>query len=553
MSSYNLKAGAPLDTRYETFLRGIRLWQVYSQNGEEAIIQAIFDRIGTANQWCFECGAADGLFFSNTKLLTDRGWHALLVEAEPDDFSRLVALHQGNPKVQCLCALLSAGVGLTLDDVLTRAGAPKDLDLLVLDIDSQEYYLLNSLVEFRPRVVIVEYDPDAEPMYIPKLNGPGQAGHLAMRYVAEARGYEVICRTATNLVCVRRDLAKLLEEQPQPVPTDNKCKHGKAWHAKTSVPVPGCMCCGATRSVSLAGYCVDCLGEPQTKPRTGYGETPKPANTRQQVFAAGRWQDIDALEIEVLPEEEADAKAGRLPVRVLESEKRVVRIAAAMSMPSLTHTAMMTSVTDAIAATGMPLFTGHGCFWHHGLTRSIQYALNYRDKQDNPVDFILTIDFDSVFTVSAVKALVTLLAQHPEVDAIVPMQQKREGGELLAATLGSTNLTLPLVPITTGHFGLTLFRREAFDKLPKPWFIERASPSGDWGDGRRDPDIVFWDQFIAAGLQARLATQVLVGHKQEMVTWPVLQPNGQVVGVNQYGSQWVSTKCPPAEVTGKVA
>src|SRR4030095_12907083 len=229
LSSYNVAPDAPMDERFSDFLERIKPWQVYAQHGEEAILDAIFQRIGTANKWCFECGAADGLFFSNTRLLIERGWDAILVECDSGDFDRLkeqlaintkVRLHQGY-----LVAQVEGEHEITLDGVLEKYGAPKEIDLVVLDIDSQEYFILNSMVRYRPRVVLAEYDPDAGEMFIPQLRGKGQAGHLALRYVAEARGYEVIGRTQTNLICVRRDLAPLLQGAATPVSPPSAVKH----------------------------------------------------------------------------------------------------------------------------------------------------------------------------------------------------------------------------------------------------------------------------------------------------------------------------------------
>lgn len=212
MSSYNLPKDAPVDTRFTAFLQSAKPLNIYSQHGEDGIIAAIFDRIGTANKWCFECGAADGLFFSNTRRLIEQGWNAILVECDGGDFQRLQAQFSGKQGVSLVQMYLVAEerdrrTEITLDNALATYHAPEEPDLVVLDIDGQEYYIVNSLTEYRPRVLVVEYDPLAEPMFIPELRGTGQAGLMAMRYVCEARGYEAICKTPTNLICVRKDLS----------------------------------------------------------------------------------------------------------------------------------------------------------------------------------------------------------------------------------------------------------------------------------------------------------------------------------------------------------
>lgn len=415
MSQYSA-AGKPVDTRFRAFLQGIEQWNVYSQWGEDAILAAIFEWIGTANKVCCEIGAADGLFFSNTRRLIDEGWAALLVEADPEQAAMAMRLYAENPRVDVECAEAGA-IGIdTIDNLLKGAGAPKDLDLLSIDVDGQDYYLFNSLMKFQPRVVVVEYAPDADRMFIPPLNGPGQAGIDAVRYVAEARGYEVVVATQTNLICVRKDLAgKLIDDAAE------------------------------------AGAAI--------------GET--------------------------------------------------VKVAAVMSTPRFGPLSTSDCILSAIARFGIPLVRGEGAWWQHSLTRGIE-----RVREQYAPDLIITIDYDSLFTEKEVGQLVTLMVDNPGVDVIVPMQQKREGGELLATTSGEVNIGAALVPITIGHFGLTIFRASLFDRLKKPWFWEAPDPNGSWNENRTDADIGFWKNCEELGARVCLGLDVMVGHGEYVVTWP---------------------------------
>jgi hypothetical protein len=83
-----------------------------------------------------------------------------------------------------------------------------------------------------------------------------------------------------------------------------------------------------------------------------------------------------------------------------------------------------------------------------------------------------------------------------------------------------TEFDADLVPISNGHFGLTIFRVSAFDGLKKPWFLPHPNEDGEWGEGRIDEDIHFWHNFYAEGRKACLATNVMIGHLQMMCTFP---------------------------------
>ena len=70
------------------WLRG-RASNTYTQFGEDGLIAACLEKIGETNRHCFEIGAADGRFFSNTLRLREDGWRAVLIEAGREQFNKL--------------------------------------------------------------------------------------------------------------------------------------------------------------------------------------------------------------------------------------------------------------------------------------------------------------------------------------------------------------------------------------------------------------------------------------------------------------------------------
>lgn len=184
-------------------------YNAYSQGGEDGVLQAIFSVIRPENEWCLECGAADGIFFSNTRRLIENGWRGILIEAEEATFNRLCANNEGFGE-RVTCVLGKIGDTHRLDGVLHRCGAPTDIDLVVIDVDGQDYHLFNSLFRYRPRVVVVEYDFNADPDFIPAINADGQAGEEAIRNLGCGKLYTEVYRSLTNLIFVRQTLAHLL-------------------------------------------------------------------------------------------------------------------------------------------------------------------------------------------------------------------------------------------------------------------------------------------------------------------------------------------------------
>ena len=214
ISGYNADISSrKKDARFIPFVNSIKLWNHTSQFAEDAIIEAIFERIGTENKWCFECGASDGLFFSNTRKLIEDGWNAVQVEADPTFFEQLSNRYKDNPRVQCVQQFVGLKAGNRIDDILERCGAPRDIDLLVIDVDGQDYHLWNSLMNYRPRVICVEFKPGVTSMYIPEPGAEGtQAGVHPLQWMAKAKEYTAVVATQTNLICVPNELAHLLED-----------------------------------------------------------------------------------------------------------------------------------------------------------------------------------------------------------------------------------------------------------------------------------------------------------------------------------------------------
>lgn len=166
-----------------------------SQFGEDGLIEAVFDKIGTTNQWCFEVGAADGLFFSNTKRLRDIGWRAVLIEADPLQADKCRAF--ANAKVEVVQQKVKPD---SLDHILAGVGAPIRMDFGVIDIDGQDYWAWEGLRVFRPRVMLVECMYVGDLKFVPPVGGDGQAGREAIIRLGIEKGYVPLAHTLCNVL-----------------------------------------------------------------------------------------------------------------------------------------------------------------------------------------------------------------------------------------------------------------------------------------------------------------------------------------------------------------
>ncbi len=192
---------------------------VTSQSGEDGVLKEVFSRMGIRNKYCVELGAWDGKYLSNVwQLWHNEGWSAALIECERDRCEALRESTAEFPSVQVIHALATPTGEHALDALLVPRGVPKDLDLLSIDIDGDDYHLFANLKELRPRCLVIEFNPTVPPsvsMVQQAGRGPFGASARALVELAHERNYRLVTATDTNLILVTEDdFGRLGIEEP---------------------------------------------------------------------------------------------------------------------------------------------------------------------------------------------------------------------------------------------------------------------------------------------------------------------------------------------------
>ena len=176
----------------------------FSQFGEDGLIEACLKKFGIKNEWCFEVGAYDGVRFSNVKRLWDNEWNAVLIESDADLYEKCRRFE--NDRVRCVHERIEPA---SLDRILADQGAPKNLDLGVIDVDGQDYHILDGLESYRPRLLLVEFwntQPAHQESFVPPLGGEGQAAFRPLKLLGESKGYVALAKTHVNILFCDKEL-----------------------------------------------------------------------------------------------------------------------------------------------------------------------------------------------------------------------------------------------------------------------------------------------------------------------------------------------------------
>lgn len=192
-------------------------YRVYSQADEDGILHEIFRRIGDGGKTFVELGAGSGLE-NNTLFLLIQEWRGVWIEGSE---RRVTAAkkHLGDAISEKRLQVMQQFVTAPKIDETLRKLAPAEVDLLSIDLDGNDYYILEAIRCIRPRVVVAEYNAKFPPdvRWVMEYNEAHRwdstdyfgSSLKALEELLSGRGYALVgCNLlGSNAFFVRADLA----------------------------------------------------------------------------------------------------------------------------------------------------------------------------------------------------------------------------------------------------------------------------------------------------------------------------------------------------------
>lgn len=189
---------------------------VYTQTGEDGIIEKIFEIIPQSDKWCVEFGAWDGLYNTNTRnLIESKGFSAVLIEADKKKFRDLVCNYSQRGNVITINKFVGFREDENLDHILSNTPIPYEFDFLSIDIDGNDFHAWKSISKYRPKVVVIEFNPTI-PTQIKFVQPPDSslnqgASLSSLVELGKEKGYELVSVLSCNAFFVQKNYYPLFQ------------------------------------------------------------------------------------------------------------------------------------------------------------------------------------------------------------------------------------------------------------------------------------------------------------------------------------------------------
>lgn len=130
-----------------------------SQNGEDGILLYLFSLAGHGGRRAVEICAGNGVENNTANLVLHHDWSALMLDGDPE-LLKEGRSYYAQHKETCRIGPRLAAEWITaenVNDLIQEHGFGEDVDLLSLDMDGVDYWILTA-IKLRPRVIVLEYN-----------------------------------------------------------------------------------------------------------------------------------------------------------------------------------------------------------------------------------------------------------------------------------------------------------------------------------------------------------------------------------------------------------
>jgi hypothetical protein len=197
-------------------------FQVFSQWGEDGVIQFLLSRVQITNTTFVEFGVGDYTESNTRFLLKHNNWSGLVIDGSEHYINQIRQSElPWRHDLRTECSFITRD---NINHLISSNGFSGDIGILSVDIDGNDYWIWQAIDCIQPRVVICEYNslfgPDHkvssvynDNFVIAKAHFSGLywgASIAAFNHLAQQKGYSLIGSNSigNNIFFVRNDVVK---------------------------------------------------------------------------------------------------------------------------------------------------------------------------------------------------------------------------------------------------------------------------------------------------------------------------------------------------------
>lgn len=131
-------------------------FKVYSQWGEDGIIQYLINKIPIKNNVFIEIGVENYEEANTRFLLENNNWAGLIIDCSRENIDYIK-----NSDLYWKYSLTAVAEFVTknnVNDLIKKSGVNGDIGILSIDVDGNDYWIFEALNCIDPRIIIIEYN-----------------------------------------------------------------------------------------------------------------------------------------------------------------------------------------------------------------------------------------------------------------------------------------------------------------------------------------------------------------------------------------------------------
>ncbi len=132
-------------------------YNVFTYHGEDGIILYLLGRLKRVPRYFVDIGAGDCIKSNCANLAVHFGWEGLFIDKSASGLAlgKNFYKHKINHGVNLKMRSQEVTPG-NINQLLTRESVPKDIGLLSVDIDGNDYWIWKAIGVIQPRIIIIE-------------------------------------------------------------------------------------------------------------------------------------------------------------------------------------------------------------------------------------------------------------------------------------------------------------------------------------------------------------------------------------------------------------